>query len=59
METFTIVALVGLVIGLGAFAYNWKKKQDAKKAVPVTPPTPLPKPTPVAKYSAKAKKQAK
>jgi hypothetical protein len=41
METFTIVALVGLVIGLGAFAYNWKKKQGAKKNV-ITPPASLP-----------------
>ena len=58
MEIFTIVAIAGLVIGVGAFLYNRRK---AKKAVPVTPPTPLPapKPAPVAKYSAKAKKQTK
>lgn len=57
METFTIVALVGIAIGLAGLAYNYKKKRDAKKAAAVRPPTTLPKPTPV--VLEKTKKTAK
>jgi len=66
METFTIVAIAGLVIGVAAFLYNRRKN---KKPVVVSPPTPLPgspplippqpKAKPVAKYADKTKKQAK